>query len=266
MPLAALSSIGYPGRPVEHLDVEKDPSLVVLVGQLIERKRVDHAVRAFAAVHAAVPDARLEIYGDGPLRDELQALITALGLDDVVTLMGYSLDVGRAQARAACALITSSFEGSPRVVTESMSRGTPVIAYTLRYGPRDLIRDGVDGILLDTHTPAALADAIVSVLRDPDGTREMGRRAGEIVRTRPVAAFEQAWWDLMTAPLPAPPLSARLTDLQRRARRRLRRTAPGRRLSRLRRLATERLSAPQGTRRPGGSSAGTKKRSGQSAR
>ena len=165
--------------------------------------------------------------------------------------MGYSLGVGEAQARAACTLMTSTFEGSPRVVTESLSRGTPVVAYTIRYGPRDLIRDGVDGNLLEDPT-ARRPRRRHRVVSDPAGAREMGERAREIVRTRPVAAFEQAWWDLMTAPLPAPPLIARLTDLQRRARRRLRRTGPGRRLSRLRRLTTERLSAPQGSRRPGG--------------
>ena len=53
---------------------------MVMVGQLIGRKRVDDAIRAFPR-HAAVPDARLELYGEGPLHDELQTLVATLGLE-----------------------------------------------------------------------------------------------------------------------------------------------------------------------------------------
>lgn len=244
VPLAPLSSIGYPGRPPQQRAVvEKDASLVVLVAQLIDRKRIDHAIRAFVRVREVVPHARLEIYGDGPMHDELHGLITSLGLDASVMLMGYSLNVGEAQARASCALLTSTFEGSPRVVTESMSRGTPVIAYTLRYGPRDLIRDGVDGLLLTEHTPDALAQAIVSLVSDPARALAMGRRASEIVDRAPLAAFEAAWCDLVTAPRRSPTTSARLAHLRLRSRRRLRASPVVRRLSRLRAAAAARLRA-----------------------
>jgi glycosyltransferase involved in cell wall biosynthesis len=222
VPLAPLSSIGYPGRPARLAQpVEKDTSLVVLVAQLIERKRIDHAIRAFATVRAAVPGARLEIYGEGPLLARLQRLVETLGLESSVFLMGYSLTVGEAQARAACTLMTSTYEGSPRVVTESMSRGTPVIAYTCRYGPRDLIRDGVDGLLLADHQPDALAAAIVSLMSDPERALEMGRRASEVIDRFPLADFERAWCDMVTAPRKTPTVAARVSWLRLRLRRRL---------------------------------------------
>lgn len=234
VPLAPLSSIGYPGRPARlPQPVEKDTSLVVLVAQLIERKRIDHAIRAFVAVRDAVPGARLEIYGEGPLQAKLERLVDKLGLQSSVFLMGYSLTVGEAQARAACALMTSTYEGSPRVVTESMSRGTPVIAYTCRYGPRDLIRDGVDGLLLDEHGPDALAAAIISLLSQPERALAMGRRASEVIERFPLAKFEGAWCDIVTAPRRTPTTAARLAGLRLRLRRRLRRS---RTISRLRPL------------------------------
>jgi glycosyltransferase involved in cell wall biosynthesis len=200
VPWAPLHSIRYPGRDPHQEPVEKDTSLVVLVSQLIDRKRIDHAIRAFVTVLETLPEARLEIYGEGPRLARLQALIDELGVGASVRLMGYSLAVGEAQARAACVLLTSTFEGSPRVITESMSRGTPAISYTIRYGPRDLIRDGVDGVLVEQHEPAALATAIVSLLSDPDRVREMGREAGTIVERHPVTEFERAWADVLTAP------------------------------------------------------------------
>ena len=217
VPWAPLQAIRYPGRDPHQEPVEKDTQLVVLVSQLIDRKRVDHAIRAFATVVEQVPDARLEIYGQGPREARLQALVDELGVGSSVRLMGYSLAVGEAQARAACVLLTSTFEGSPRVVTESMSRGTPAISYTIRYGPRDLIEDGVDGLLVEPHEPAALAAAIVSLVSDPDRVIEMGRRAGEIVERHPVSEFEGAWADVLAAPARRRTVLTRARDLGRRA-------------------------------------------------
>ena len=218
VPWAPLHSIRYPGRDPHQEPVEKDTSLVVLIAQLVDRKRVDHAIRAFVTVLETLPGARLEIYGEGPRLDRLQALIDELGVGASVRLMGYSLAVGEAQARAACVLLTSTFEGSPRVVTESMSRGTPAVSYTIRYGPRDLIRDGVDGLLVERQEPAALAAAIVTLLSDPERVREMGRESGTIVERHPVADFERAWADVLTAPARKRTVTYRARELGKRVR------------------------------------------------
>ncbi|RYZ30043.1 MAG: glycosyltransferase, partial [Propionibacteriaceae bacterium] len=146
-PRAVLRTISYPGRVPREAPEPTDDNLVVLVARLEARKRVDHAVRAFALVTRAVPAARLEIYGAGPEEAALRRLVEDLGLAQSVVFKGYSLAVGNAQSRALCTLLTSTFEGFARVISESMSRGTPVVAYSVRYGPRDLIRDQVDGLL-----------------------------------------------------------------------------------------------------------------------
>ena len=198
VPEAVVRSIPYPGRPPREAPAEKDLSLVVLVGQLVDRKRIDHAIRAFARVVKTLPQARLEIYGEGEERRALRRLIKELRLEKSVVLMGYSHTVNHAQARAACTLLTSTFEGYGRVIGESMSLGTPVIAYDVRYGPRDLIRDGVDGVLLAEHTPDALADAIIRLLSDPQRALEMGARARELIERFPVEDFERAWLDVLS--------------------------------------------------------------------
>ena len=229
VPAAQLVSIPYPGRPPREEAVEKDPALVVLVGQLIDRKRVDHAIRAMVDVVAAVPQARLEVYGEGPDREALEQLVGELGLEGSVRLMGYSHEVGQAQARAACALMTSTFEGFARVISESMSRGTPVISYDVRYGPRDLVRHGVDGLLVAEHRPAALAAAIVALLTDPERALEMGRRAREVLDRFPVPDFEDAWLGVLAAPPRRRTPLARVRDVGKR----LARTGTFRRLRRL---------------------------------
>ena len=197
-PRAVLRTISYPGRVPREPTEPTDDKLVVMVARLEARKRVDHAVRAFALVTQAVPDARLEVYGAGPEEAALRQLVEDLGLTGSVFFKGYSLTVGAAQSRAACTLLTSTFEGFARVISESMSRGTPVVAYSVRYGPRDLIRDQVDGILLDRHEPEALARAVVGLLQDPARAREMGERAREVLDRYPVEDFERAWLRVLT--------------------------------------------------------------------
>lgn len=229
-PRAVLRSIPYPGRVPREAPVPTDAKLVVIVARLEERKRVDHAIRAFSVVVRAVPDARLEVYGDGPEAPALRDLIQHLGLERSVRLMGYSYEVGVAQTRAACTLLTSTFEGFARVISESMSRGTPVVAYDVRYGPVDLIRDGVDGILVRTHEPEALAEAVVALLSDPDRAAAMGVRARKVLERFPVADFERAWLRVLS-PRPRP-LRVLVADARaragsaRRRLRRLRRTRP----------------------------------------
>lgn len=199
VPGMRIRSVPYPGRPPREEPGAKDLQLVVLVAQLTERKRVDHAIRAFALVVQSLSHARLEVYGEGPAEGGLRRLIEELGLQESVFLMGYSLMVNRAQARAACTLMTSTFEGFARIISESMSLGTPVVAYDVRYGPRDLIRPGVDGLLVEVHEPEALAEAVVRMLRDPQRALEMGVRARDVIERFPIADFERSWLDVVSA-------------------------------------------------------------------
>ena len=89
-----------------------------MLNRLAPGKRVDHAIRAFAAVRESVPGATLDVYGEGPEHDALQSLIDELGLDAHVVLRGLTEDPGRELDAASVFLSTSAFEGrgsrSPR--------------------------------------------------------------------------------------------------------------------------------------------------------
>lgn len=224
VPGARLNNIPYPGRPPRFEPGPKDRFLVVMVARLVPIKRVDHAVRAFATVVSTIPQARLEIYGAGIVEPQLQQLIEELGLTESVRLMGYSYTVDQAQARATCTLMTSKFEGYARVISESMSLGTPVIAYDVRYGPRDLIRPWVDGVLVEVKEPPALAAAMVNVLSQPERAVAMGARASEILERLPVGVWERAWLDVLERPLSFRERArarVRRADIRRRVRRRV---------------------------------------------
>jgi poly(glycerol-phosphate) alpha-glucosyltransferase len=159
--------------------VERDPRLVVMMARLDQQKQPDHAIEAFARVVREVPDARLEIYGRGVLAPELRKQIRRLRLQDNVTLAGFTSDPGLAYRRAALSVLTSKYEGFGLTLVESFQHGCPAISYDLRYGPSDIIIDGVTGYLVPPEDTTALADRIVHALRHPELLARMSAAATE---------------------------------------------------------------------------------------
>lgn len=169
--------------------VQRDPNLVIMMARLDYQKQVDHAIAAFARVHARLPQARLEIYGVGPDLGPLRQQIADLGLRKVVRLMGFTTTPGLVYQRASLCMMTSKFEGAPLTLLEAMGYGCPVVSYDLRYGPADVITDGVDGFLVPYGDPKAMAERIVAVLPD----RELLARAGVAAIARAADFSEDAF-------------------------------------------------------------------------
>jgi poly(glycerol-phosphate) alpha-glucosyltransferase len=80
--------------------------------------------------------------------------------------MGYTTDPSGVYRRASLSLLTSRYEGFGLVVAESLAHGCPVVSYDLKYGPADIIADGVDGFLVPSGDVKGLARRIVEVLSD----------------------------------------------------------------------------------------------------
>ncbi len=133
-------------------------------------------MRAFARVVVEVPAARLELWGAGAQRDELEALVAQLGLGEAVTLPGLTNDAGAVLDRAAVYLTTSAFEGQGLALAEALAHGTPVVAYDIRYGPRDMLATG-GGILVPDGDEDALVAALARVLTDAATRRRLSAEA-----------------------------------------------------------------------------------------
>ena len=142
--------IPHPAQIPDDLDpdIARDPLRAVMVARLAPQKRIDHAVRAWPRVLETHPDARLDIYGDGALRAQTQALIDELDLADRVTLHGHVPDAPEQTRTAACLLVTSVYEGQSLAIAEAMSRGCPAIAYDIAYGPSSMITHEESGLLV----------------------------------------------------------------------------------------------------------------------
>ena len=155
------------------------------MARLSPEKDVANLIRAAAIVRRSDPDLRIEVAGDGQCLPELRRLVAELGLEGQVLLLGEVGDVAGLLARGRLFVLPSRSEGISLTLLEAMARGLPVVA-TRVGGTPEVVVDGETGLLVPPGDPAALADAILRLQRDP----EAGRRMGEAGRPRVERIFD----------------------------------------------------------------------------
>ncbi len=191
---------------------ERDPHRVVIMARLETQKRLVQAIVAFRRVVEAVPEARLDIYGDGSQRARLETEIERSGLTGSVSLRGYDPHAREALWNASAFLMTSEYEGYPLSTLEAMSQGCPVVSYDIRYGPREQIADGVDGFVVAEGDEAALAERLVELLRSPELVRRMSEAARERVARYGPPEFVERWAQVIRAAVELEPERTRIDE------------------------------------------------------
>lgn len=168
---------------------------VAVAARMTPEKQLDHAVQAFAQVAQDHPDWTLRIFGDGPQEVRLRHLVEGLALHDRVELLGRSRDMATEWAKASLCLLPSRNEAFPLVLLEVFAAGVPVVAYDIVTGPAEIVRHGVDGLLVPPGDVDALAGALGELMGDQERLEAYGRaaRAGVYERfsgERVTAAWE----------------------------------------------------------------------------
>lgn len=156
--------------------------VVVTAGRYAWEKGYDRLIDAFAIVAADHPDWVLKIFGHGPLRKQLEKQVDRLGLAGRVLLPGLAADI-EAELRAASVFALSSIhEGLPMALAEAMACGLPCVAFDCAPGVREIVTDGVDGIVVPPRNVPALAEGMRRLMGDVDLRRRYGNAAREGVR------------------------------------------------------------------------------------
>ena len=162
--------------------------LILSVGRLVEKKGFPDLIAACAQLRQTGRQFRCAIYGEGPLHDQLSALITQLDLGDCVTLAGECSQaelipiIQRAAIFALTPFVTedNDRDGIPNVLVEAMACGLPVVS-TAVAGIPELVRHGENGLMVAPHDLPALADALAALLDDQARREQMGACARETV-------------------------------------------------------------------------------------
>jgi len=162
----------------------RDPApRLVHLGRLRRYKGVDLVLRAMTRIRAELPDATLDVVGDGPERPALEALAARLGLAEAVRFRGHMplADMVDLLYRCRLFLNASPKEGWGLTVVEAGACGLPTVAADSP-GLRDSVRDGETGVLVPYGDVPAMAGAAVALLRDEERRRAMGEAAARRAR------------------------------------------------------------------------------------
>ncbi len=167
----------------ESLGISNEVPVVGTVTRLSPQKAPQDFIVAASLVAKAVPTTRFIVVGDGPLRGEIEELIEKLDLANNIVLTGLRRDVPQLLKAFDVFVLSSLWEGLPRVLPQAMAAGLPIVA-TMADGNAEAIEDGINGFLVPAGDRAALADKTLQLLRDMDGAEQMG-----IAGQRKVPAF-----------------------------------------------------------------------------
>lgn len=174
----------------------QEPPYFLCVSRLVWQKNLPTLIDAFSAFKNRSPDApdRLKIAGYGPLKEELQAKIDALGLtNDVVLLGGVSYDEMPLQYSGATALVLASrSEPWGLVVNEAMAAGLPVAISTACGCQEDLVAVGRNGYLFDTDDIQAIAECLHNLASDREASRAMGAQSRVMIADWSLERFAQS--------------------------------------------------------------------------
>lgn len=165
---------------------------IVAVGRLEPQKGFDLLLRAFAALKNDFPAWKLTILGEGTLRPALLALCEELGIRDRVDLPGRAKDIYGFLKAADLFVMPSRFEGFPNALCEAMACGLPVIS-TDCPGCCDIIRDGLDGLLVPRENVAELTGAMKLLLSDEAKRQALSARAPEVVERFSLEKIMDMW-------------------------------------------------------------------------
>lgn len=166
----------------------------VMIANLIALKRVDHPIRAVAQLRDKGIDVTLTVLGEGAERQKLEQLIADLDVGDRVELPGYVIDVPARLLLSSFSVLTSTSEGLPLSMMESMGAGCVPIVYDITYGPRDLVEQGQNGFITPRGDIDALAHQIESFLSlDSERIASMRTSAMETVEKYLPEAGYRRW-------------------------------------------------------------------------
>ncbi len=168
---------------------------IISVGRYSHEKGFDRLVKAWAIVAESHTDWTLHIYGSGD-SNELQKEIQELGIEKNTLIHGATSEIVEKYKESSIYLLTSRFEGFGMVLAEAMACGVPCISFDCPYGPRNIITNNEDGILVENDNIIEFAKQIENLIENPNKRIEMGKKARNNIKRLIVENIGNQWQTL----------------------------------------------------------------------
>ena len=167
--------------------------VVIAAGRLTAQKGFERLVAAWVPLATSHPDWQLRIYGDGQRWDDLNDQVAGSGVGDRILMGGVTDELESELANSAIYAMSSRYEGLPMVLLEALSKGVPPVSFDCPEGPRQLIDDEVNGLLVPEGDVPALTAALRRLMDDEDLRRRLGAQALETARDYEAGAVTDRW-------------------------------------------------------------------------
>lgn len=163
---------------------DKSQFKIVGVGRLENQKNFDLLIDAVADVSKKYGNVKLDIYGEGSMKDHLQEHIDCMKLGQKITLKGRSSDYSEIYGSASAFVLSSDFEGMPNTLLEAMAVGLPCISTDCPTGPSDIIESGKNGILVPMGDRNRLSQEIENLIQQNEMREDLAKAAKKTILTR----------------------------------------------------------------------------------
>ena len=172
---------------------------IIAVGRYSHEKGYDLLLKTWSIVQNKISDWRLEIFGEGD-RSQYDRMVSSLNIDrHRCVLHGRSDNIQVEFINSSLAVCSSKFEGFGLVITEAMVCGLPVVSFDCPWGPRAIINDGEDGLLVENGNVEKLAEALVEMVQHPEKLRSMAAKAVENVQRFKIDQIAEKWKSIFDA-------------------------------------------------------------------
>lgn len=174
---------------------------IIAVGRLDYQKGFDRLIEAWALIqkHKKYKDWNLDIFGQGEWHDMLQQMIERHGLQDNTHINRPTRDIGTEYAKSSLLVMSSNYEGFPMVMIEAMACGLPVVSFDFKCGPKDIIKDSINGLLVPNGNIDALAQAMMKIMDNDTYRKELSLNARQVVSTYSEDTVMAKWISLFNS-------------------------------------------------------------------
>jgi glycosyltransferase involved in cell wall biosynthesis len=177
-------------------DISKEHGRIIFVGRFNHEKRIDRLITAFSMIADKYPDWHVDIFGEGNEKDNLLKQILSMDLEGRVVIHEPTSAIYDEYKRSEMLVLCSEHEAYSLVLVEAMSCGVPCVSMDCPCGPREIIKDGVNGLLSKDGDVEDLSAKIEWMIIHDDKRVVMGRNARDYAATRKQSVVMKEWENL----------------------------------------------------------------------
>lgn len=170
---------------------------IVSVGRLRPQKNFSRLLDIASSVMKDYPEWEWDIFGEGPLREELETKRDALGLERQVHFCGQVSDLYERYHNYSFMVMTSDYEGFPMTLLEGAANKLPLVAFDVPTGPSEIIENGKNGFLCENGDIDGISDKISILINDNNTRKKMAFYSKETANRFQISAIEKAWHSLL---------------------------------------------------------------------